>query len=303
MQDQIYIICGPTASGKSEYALHLANKLNGEIINADSIQVYKDIQAISAAPTIEEQAGIEHHLYGYLNYDKNNSVYEWLLEVKKTITAITNKNKTPIIVGGTGLYINALINGISEMPEIDTDIRLSITQQFQDLGRYKFYENLIKDDPNSAKLNVNDTQRLLRAKEVYEATKKPLSYWHQQPKFKIFNNVEFNNILLLPERSFLYEICNSRFIKLLEKGGMEEINKLYNKNISENYGPMKAIGVHEMVLFLQNKISYEEAIEKAQQATRNYAKRQITWFKNQLKAKKLVTFNNIKEYNNILKKL
>ncbi len=263
MQKTIPIIVGPTASGKSAFSLKLAQQINGEIINADSLQVYKDILILSARPSVQEQRGIPHHLYGYLDAYTTPSVASWLEDVKSTLQTI----KTPLFVGGTGMYIKALTEGISPIPEVDENIRELVRQ-------------MPLEEVKSKVINCKaiDPQRLRRALEVQLTTGKPLQYFQELPKTKIIDK-DFEIYFLNPDRAWLYERCDQRFIQMLQQGAIEEVKHL--KKINATGGITKAIGIKQISQWLDGEISNEEMILKATQATRHYAKRQVTWFKNQ----------------------
>ncbi len=280
MQKSIPVIVGPTASGKSAFSLRVAQQIKGEIINADSLQVYKDILILSARPTIAEQEGIPHHLYGYLDAYTTPSVASWLEDVKAIIHTI----EKPVFVGGTGLYIKALTQGISPIPEIDPHIRESVRQ-------------MPIEEVQSKVINCNavDPQRLRRALEVQLSTGKPLQYFQELPKIKIIDK-PFQIYFLNPDRTWLYDHCNQRFIQMLQKGAVEEVK--YLKKIKATGGITKAIGVKQISQWLDGQISNEEMIIQATKETRHYAKRQVTWFKNQFPEAILFT---PQEINTILK--
>lgn len=261
----IPIIVGATASGKTSFSLKVANEISAEIINADSLQVYKDLQILSARPSIQEQNNIPHYLYGYMDAYTVCSVADWLNDVKETIKKVEN----PIFVGGTGLYIKSLVDGISQMPDIPTEIRELVRNM-----PIEEVERKVKG------CNATDPQRLRRAFEVQLATNKTIDYFQQQPKIKITNK-EFQIFFLNPDRETLYNRCNQRFKTMLETGAIDEVKHL--KKINATGGVLKAIGVREISKWLDGELSKEDLIRIATQETRHYAKRQITWFKNQFK--------------------
>lgn len=265
MNKPIFVILGPTGSGKSDLALRLAHKTSGEIINADSLQVYQDLTILSARPFEKDMQGIMHHLYGYLGANDVCDVNGWLLKAKEKL----NQVESPVFVGGTGMYLSALINGISPIPPIDDAIRQYVRQM-----DIKEVQTRLKNAPFS------DPQRLRRALEVELMTGKPLSYFQELPKQKITDRA-FKIFFVNPPRDVLYDRCNRRFLKMIEQGAIEEVNHL--KTINATGGVLKAIGVKEIMLWQEGVYTYEEMILKSQQATRNYAKRQVTWFKNQIK--------------------
>ncbi|MBO7244091.1 MAG: tRNA (adenosine(37)-N6)-dimethylallyltransferase MiaA [Alphaproteobacteria bacterium] len=270
MQKPIPIIVGPTASGKSKFSIAVAKRINGEIINADSLQVYKDIQILSARPTQAEQEGIPHHLYGYMNAFETSSVMGWLKDVEEIIKNIKN----PVFVGGTGLYVKALVEGISPMPDIPPEIREQVRNMDIEEVKTKVKECV-----------AIDPQRLRRALEVELTTGKSFLYFQNQKKIKLIDK-EFQIFFLNPPRNILYERCDKRFIKMLTEGAIEEVK--YLNSINANGGITKAIGIKQISKWLKGEISNQEMIEDACKETRHYAKRQITWFKNQFKDK--ITF-------------
>ena len=289
MGQQGYIIAGPTGSGKSQLALDLAAHLHKIkqtsplIINGDSMQVYEDLKILSARP--ETTAGMPPHaLYGTLKADESASVGWWQQEIKQLLGSPENTNKTPIVVGGTGLYLNVLLEGISPIPETPPKVRQQATKEHHKLGPEAFFEKIKEFDPLSArKLDLNNTQRVIRAWEVYEHTGKALSYWQSQPKIKILPNWDWKIILIEPDREILYPHLNQRFEDMVHNGGLEEVQKLKKMDLPENTSILNAIGVREILCYLDGQTTLEKSIEKGQQATRNYAKRQLTWFRHQLK--------------------
>ena len=279
MLPRIFIIGGPTASGKSWLALDLARRLNGEIINGDSMQAYSPLPILTAQPA--SGSDIPHHLYGVLSADETGSVAWWYENACKTIRDIVDRGKVPIVVGGTGLYLRTLTHGLSVIPEIPLSIRAQVRDTAKKLGKEQFYALVCHEDPKiKDTLFPNDTQRLCRALEVIRATQVSL-VTHQNISHKIME-VDAQRFILLPLRSLLYERINSRFRKMVEEGALEEVKKLMSLNPSEASPLSKAIGVPELKAYLNGEISLEVAISMGQQSTRHYAKRQITWFTRQM---------------------
>lgn len=273
--NKVYVIAGPTASGKSAHALEIAQNEPAVIINADSQQVYRDFPILTAQPSPAEQQLTPHFLYGFLDITQKCDAATWASLAAKEIQTAWQNNQLPILVGGTGLYLKTLMQGISPVPDIPTQIRTQATALLNEIGNAAFHAMLLEKDPTSAHLHIGDTQRILRAYEVVEFTGKPLVYWHKQPTKAFLENAEYEGKILLPDRQELYANCNKRFAQMLESGAIEEV-KRYDLN-----HPIKIIGAPEIQSYLRGEISKEVAIEKGSQITRNYAKRQYTWFRNQ----------------------
>ena len=275
----VFVIAGPTAAGKSKFSLDLAKKLNGIIINSDSMQVYKNLSILTARPTTEEMNNVEHSLYGYVDGGKRYNVEKWCKDASKVIEESFEKNITPILVGGTGLYINTLINGIINIPSIPEEIKIESEKILTKFGK-DFLINQIKNiDPDSLKeININDNVRLRRIWEVFETTGKKFSEWKLNENKTFIKNYNFKLILFLPDRKKNYEIVNSRFIKMINRGAIEEVKNLLGENLNESLPVMRAHGVPEIKKYLENETTLEECIVKGQQVTRNYVKRQHTWW-------------------------
>lgn len=263
---KIYVIAGPTASGKSRLALQMAETLNGAVINADSMQIYRDLKILSARPNETEMGAVPHLLYGYADAFYENNVQDWLGKA----AAIVETCGCPIFVGGTGFYINALINGISPVPDVDLSIRDMVRQMPLEEVKMRVQD-----------CTAIDSQRLRRALEVQLSTGKPLSYFQKLPR-KQFVKATFDVFFVHPPRSVLYEQCNKRLVQMVEKGAIDEVRHL--KDIGATGGVCKAIGVPEMMAYIEGRLTFNQMIEEIQLATRHYAKRQCTWFKHQLSA-------------------
>lgn len=277
-KNDVALIVGPTASGKSALALELAKKQDSVVINADSAQVYDDLQILSARPSNEEMEGIDHQLYGYIDGSEACSAARWARDAKNAINAAHQQDILPILVGGTGLYVRTLLDGISPIPDIDPEIRSEI----RELETLEAYQALSQEDKNAAdRLNINDRSRIQRALEVVRSTGKPLNHWHQNKTGGIGEQINLKATVLLPPREWLYERCDRRFSMMLDAGGVEEVEALLIRNLKKDRPVMRAIGVPEIRSFLAGEIDKETATERAQIATRRYAKRQYTWFRNQ----------------------
>jgi len=288
MQKKIIIICGPTATGKTCLAIDIAKEINGVIINADSQQVYREIPVITAQPTKVELQQAPHRLYGFISVREPFSVAIWLEAVQREIKDILAQGKTPILVGGTGMYIKALLDGIAQVPEISSEIRGQVRQMCDEEGAESVHAKLTLIDPIIAtKLNPADRQRVLRAYEVFLETGKSLLYWQNQKTTPIFPREMFDIRIILPDRAEIYDKCNLRLLKMLEDSLLDEIRALDKMNVTGSLPAMRACGLREFIAHLHGEISLEKAILSAQQATRNYVKRQFTWFRHQVKGSNL----------------
>lgn len=282
--NSVVVVAGPTASGKSSLAIDLACKYNGVVINADASQVYKDIPIISAAPDENDKVKVEHLLYGVLDADEKNSVSDWSKLVVEAIKNVWKQGKLPIVTGGTGFYIENLVKGVSPIPETKAEIKQKVADIFDKRGVSGVYETLQNVDGNGAKLvNSNDTTRVRRALEIFYDTGISISEWFQKPLVKILPEADFKVIVLLPKLSDLEEKCSLRFDIMMKNGALDEVKSLMDKNIAPEMPIMKAIGVPELISFIKGEIDLEKAVELAKLHTRQYAKRQLTWFRNRLK--------------------
>ncbi len=281
----IIIIAGPTASGKSGLGIELAKRLNGVIINADSMQVYKEIPILSAAPNSEEQAQVPHKLYGIYEATNRGNIMDWLTLCRQEIDTARSQNQTPIIIGGTGMYLDGLLNGLSPIPETPQAIRDKVENMLQEKGLSHLYKILQDTDAKTAqKLSPNDNSRIRRAVEIWLDTNKPLSYWHNIPPQPFYPAQEFFKIYIKPPRSELDKRLRIRFDKMMEKGALDEVKKLLPLQLSDSLPAMRALGVQELKGYLENTYTLEEAIELGKLHTRQYAKRQSTWFNNRFNA-------------------
>lgn len=276
------IVAGPTASGKSALALDLAHRLNGEVINADSLQVYSHLKILTARPDNQEE-GIPHHLYGFLSDDEKCTAALWVQKAVDCILEIKNKGKLPILTGGTGLYLWALTRGIAPIPEVSEATQKMVDAALEKYGR-SFYDYVVSQDPHIAQhFHANDYQRLGRALGVFLETNKSIAHWQQETKPLL--DLQHLWCVLEPDRPQLYERINQRFNKMIKAGAIDEVKHLQSLHLSPDHTIYKAIGVQELEKYLQGTCSLENAVEEAQQATRQYAKRQMTWFRNQVKKK------------------
>ena len=277
LQKKIILIAGPTASGKSKLAISIAKKINGEIINADSMQVYKEFSVLTSRPSEKNEKIIKHHLYGFLSVKKYFSVGEWLLLVKKKINKSIKNKKIPIIVGGTGLYFNAITKGISKIPEINIDFRKKVRSLHKKLGQDEFYKKLILIDPLcKIKISPKDSHRTIRAYEVKSFTKKSLFEWtlNTSSEFLDFN---INKFFINIPRDILLKKIEKRTKQMKKNGSFEEVEKFLKLKIDKNLSSNKIIGVKEITNYLSGNNTLEETINSINIKTRQYAKSQNTW--------------------------
>ena len=274
----LVLIAGPTASGKSALALALAQQINGVIVNADSAQIYRDLRILSAAPTSDDLQRAEHQLYGVQDGALPCSAAEWAAMARGEVAEIHAKGRIPILVGGTGLYLRTLLDGIAPVPAIDPDVRARVREA--DVADN--YLKLRTFDPQRAeKLKPGDTARINRALEVILSTGRTLSEWQEQREGGIADAVELRPLILLPPRKWLYARCDERFTRMIDEGAVSEVEALLARNLNPNLPVMRAIGVRDISAYLRREATLDEAIATGQQATRRYAKRQYTWFAHQ----------------------
>ena len=276
-KSKIILISGPTASGKSNFSIKLAKRINGEIINADSMQIYKELKILSARPNTKDYQKIKHHLYGFHSVKKNFSTGDWLKFAIKKINEVRKRKKTPIFVGGTGLYFKALTDGLVSIPNIPIRFRNKIRALHKSLGQKKFYQKLIKLDPKSKdKINPTDTQRSIRAYEVKQFTKKSLKDWFQNTK-SYFEKDDFFKIYIDYPREELIQRIHKRAEQMIKIGAVNEVKRFLKLKIRKDKSVNKAIGIHEINEYLQKRKDISDVIEKISIKTRQYAKRQSTW--------------------------
>mgnify|MGYP001304460752 CR=1 FL=1 len=276
-KSKIFLIFGPTASGKSSLAIKLAKKINGEIVNADSMQVYKELKILTARPTKKNQKNIKHHLYGFQSVKKNFSTGHWLILAKKKIKEIQKKNKTPILVGGTGLYFKAITEGLVKIPKIPLKFRNKVRNLQKKLGQEEFYKKLIKIDPLvNHKINPKDPQRSIRAYEVKKYSKVSLIEWFKKTDKK-FEDQDFSKIYIDFPRHDLIKRINKRIDKMLREGAINEVKKFLKLNVKKDKSANKIIGINEIKKYLRKEIDLLLVKELIAIKTRQYAKRQNTW--------------------------
>jgi len=279
----ITLIAGPTASGKSQWALKIAARHDSVIINADSMQVYADLSILTARPSKVEMTQVPHALYGFVDGKEAFSVGNWLDHIRNLLTLPEFQQKKLIFVGGTGLYFHALAGGLASMPDIPAEIRNSWRARLAAEKAPALHGELTKRDPLMAqRLQPGDGQRIIRALEIWEATGKSLSFWQRQKSPPLIDMERVEKILLLPERSILYQQINARFDKMLAQGAREEVQALLNRQLDPQLPIMKAIGVRELAALLRGEINQNQALDLAKQESRRYAKRQLSWLRNML---------------------
>ena len=279
----IICIAGPTASGKSAWAIQIAKSFGGEIINTDALQVYSELNIISARPSRPEMLSVPHHLFGHVDSNFRYSVGNWISEVESLIVDTLARGKSPILTGGTGLYFKSLIEGIAKIPSIPSDVILE-TNKFQEQNGVEGLRNLAeKLDPKAAsRVLGKDSHRLMRIINVYKVTNKPISFWHENTK-PVVPRIFCHCAVLLPERQKLYDAINNRFDLMMKKGLLNEAERIFTKNIDPSLPIMKAIGLREFFPYFSGDISLDEAVDLAKRNSRRLAKRQFTWFRGQLK--------------------
>jgi len=281
-QSKIILIAGPTASGKSNFAVNLAKKIDGEIINADSMQIYKKLKILTARPSKKEQKKIRHHLYGIVNINSNFSTGTWLRLAIKKIKEIRKRKKIPIIVGGTGLYFQFLINGLVKIPNISMKLRNKIRSTQKKYGQKKFYKKLLKLDPKvKSKFDPNDTQRSIRAFEIKTHTKISMYDWLNKTK-PIFDESVFLKFYVNFERSKLIKRIQKRTENMIKKGAIQEVVKFNKLRIKKDKSINKVIGIDELTKYLNNQIKLKQAKELITIKTRQYAKKQTTWARSRM---------------------
>ncbi len=280
MKEKLIIIAGPTGVGKTSLSLELAKRLDSEIISADSMQIYKHMNIGTDKVREDEMQDIPHHLVDFLDLDREFSVSDYREQAKEKISQINAKGKIPILVGGTGLYINSLVYDLNFTRVASNDhIRDRLEKELEDYGNQHLLDKLEKVDPKSAqRIHLNDARRIIRALEIYEVTGKPMSE-HNKDFRKTNNEYDLTMIALNRDRQDLYESINARVDMMMERGLIEEVQGILDMGYDKNLVSMQGIGYKEIIMYLDGEISLERAVELIKQGSRNYAKRQLTWFK------------------------
>ena len=284
-EQPVIVVAGPTASGKSGLAMDLAERIEGTIINADSMQVYRDLRILTARPSQADEDRVPHLLYGNRDATEAGSAADWATAAHTAIQAVIDAGRRPLLVGGTGLYLKALMEGLAPIPEVPGEIRQRAQDHRREIGDVAFHNELATRDPEiAARLHPGDSQRVLRAWEVVEATGRPLSDWQAEPVAA--PEMAFRGLVIEPPRDELYRNCDSRFLDMIEAGAIDEVKALAARADTEGLDPalpiFKALGYPPLASYLAEETTLDAAIIAAQQQTRNYAKRQTTWMRHQL---------------------
>ena len=306
-RSKIILISGPTASGKSHIAIKIAKKINGEIINADSMQVYKQFRILTARPSKKKQKNIKHHMYGFVNLNKKFSTGQWLNNAIKKIKEIKKRKKIPILVGGTGLYFQSLTDGLVKIPEIPLKFRNKIRLIQKNVGQKKFYKKLLKIDPKvKDKFDPKDTQRTIRAFEIKSFTKISMYEWLNKTKSD-FKDCEFLKLYIDFKREDLIKRISLRTNKMIKEGAIKEVKKFIKLKIKKDLSVNKVIGIDELTQYINKKINLDQAQELISIKTRQYAKRQATWARSRMTSWKKInpmkTADYIKKLNKTSLKL
>lgn len=275
------VVGGPTASGKSALAMALAEEFGGVVINADAMQVYRELPILTARPGEADIARVPHRLFGVLGAEDPCSAGRWRDMALEAIGEARGDGKRPIVVGGTGLYLKTLCEGIDDIPAVPAEVRAALEARYDEQGGEAFKAALARDDPQTAeRLPAGDRQRLVRATAVLEVTGKPLSLWHEGTSDE--PDIRTAAVLLLPPRDALYAACDARFGAMVEQGALDEARAFLARGLDPDLPLMKAVGLRELGRHIAGETTLEEAIEEGSRATRRYAKRQYTWFRHQM---------------------
>ena len=303
-EKKLILLAGPTASGKSKLAIKLAQYFKGEIINADSMQIYKEFSILTSKPNPQDTKIIKHHLYGFNSVKKKFSTGHWLKMVVEIIEEQWKSGKTPIIVGGTGLYFKALTDGLVRIPDIPDNIRARVRALHKKIGAKKFFAKLIKLDPLAEKFILSsDTQRVMRAYEVKKFTKKSLFEFTKETKSNFKNNI-FKKIFLNIPKELLHKKIEKRVDLMFDNGVIEEVKKFSKMKVNEKLSPNKIIGIEEIKYYLQGKITLIKAKELIKLKTRQYAKRQFTWARGHMKSWEMIYSPNTNDlFNKTINKI
>jgi len=280
----VVVVAGPTASGKSALAADIAEAFDGVVINADSMQVYRGLEILSAAPDAALRARVPHRLYGVRDPARPSSAGWWRARAMREISAARAERRLAVLSGGTGLYLRALMTGLARLPPVTHEVRAAVRERLRRDGPAGLHAELARNDPvSAARIGPTDPQRIARAIEVLEATGRPLSDWQRaETRATDTESLAFFTIVLLPPREQLYAAIDARFAAMSKGGALEEVRALLDRGLDSGLPAMKALGVPDLIACLTGTLAPDEAVRRGQQATRRYAKRQYTWFNNQI---------------------
>ncbi|MGH6931560.1 MAG: tRNA (adenosine(37)-N6)-dimethylallyltransferase MiaA [Dongiaceae bacterium] len=297
MANQAIVIGGPTASRKSALALAFAQSMNGVIINADSMQVYREIPLLTAQPPADSRQLISHRLYGFMSIAEACTAARWAALARQEIKATLAAGRLPILVGGTGFYLKAVLDGLAAIPEIPAPIRAAARARLTELGGRAFHAEIAARDPvSAARIQPTDRQRMVRAWEVFEATGRPLADWQANARpWHLDAGPSIQKIVVMPERAALYAACNARFAAMVRQGALAEARAVQALAVDPELPGMKALGLRELIDHLNGRAELAESVARTQQATRNYAKRQLTWFRHQMPDAKVIVPESLVE--------
>ena len=294
---QTILIAGPTASGKSALALTLAERLGGVVINADSMQVYRELHVLTARPSVADEARAPHRLYGYVPASDAYSAGRYATEAAHVIAAAKTDRRLPIIVGGTGLYFKTLLEGLSPIPAIPEDVRQRWRKEAEAIGAEELHKQLSSRDPEmAARLMPSDPQRITRALEVLDATGRSLARWQEEPGTPILTAAGTVQLVADVAREELNRRCNARFDAMMDGGALDEVRLLAMMGLKENLPAMRALGVRPLIQLLRGEIGRDAAIEAAKSETRQYVKRQLTWLNSNMSAWRRLSTKEMESY-------
>lgn len=279
----VIVIGGPTASGKSSIALQIAKRFNGAVVNADSMQIYRDLQILTARPDADSVNQAPHHLYGILGTNERCSAGQWRDRAMRKIAEIGDEGLLPVVVGGTGLYLRALMTGLHRIPAVPDAVRAALNARLNEQGAASLHAELTASDPESARaINPADSQRVVRALEVLLHTGRGLKRWQSEESEEASSGVRFLTLVTLPPREYLYDVANVRFDRMIAGGAIDEVERLFSLNPPDDFPLRKAVGVQPIRSYLAGAIDIDGLKETGRRDTRRYAKRQMTWFRHQI---------------------
>lgn len=290
------LIAGPTASGKSALALALARTSNGTIINADSMQVYRELSILTARPTANDEAAVPHRLYGHVGVADDYSVAHWLTDVRAAIADVREEGRVPIIVGGTGLYFMALTQGLSPIPAIPEEIRRHWRQAGLQTPAAELHSELRRRDPVTAeRIRDSDRQRIVRALEVFDATGTPLAHWQDRPGTPVLGPGDYLGLVVDRPRTDLYDRADRRFGEMIKEGVLDEAARIRSMQLKPDLPAMRALGLAALIACLEGRMTLDDASERVRRDTRHYIKRQVTWLRRNMIAWKWLGTHDLEQ--------